>query len=165
VNAIADALVPFGPIPLDLPLSPSKLLGVIEGRAIAERKPLPVFAELPVRHADIDVRDVPVAANVLPGGVRIDGVWNTVLATPMGPERIVMRFETKDSVLTGGMTSAQGSMDFQGTVAGNNLKFDLKVKKPMSITLKYDLQIDGDKLVGKVKMGMFGTAKLTGERG
>jgi carbon-monoxide dehydrogenase large subunit len=63
------------------------------------------------------------------------------------------------------MTSAQGSMDFQGTVAGNNLKFDLKVKKPMPITLKYDLRIEGDALTGKVKMGMFGTAKLTGERG
>jgi carbon-monoxide dehydrogenase large subunit len=30
VNAIADALAPFGPLPLDLPLTPSKLLKVIE---------------------------------------------------------------------------------------------------------------------------------------
>ena len=57
-----------------------------------------------------------------------------------------------------------GVRDFQGTVAGNSSKFDLKVKKPMPITLKYDLKIDRDVLMGKVKMGMFGTAKLTGER-
>ena len=34
----------------------------------------------------------------------------------------------------------------------------------MSLTLKYDVQIESDKLAGKVKMGFFGTAKLTGER-
>ncbi|CAN7600033.1 xanthine dehydrogenase family protein molybdopterin-binding subunit [Phenylobacterium sp. LjRoot219] len=31
VNAIADALAPFGDLPLDLPLTPSKLLAVMEG--------------------------------------------------------------------------------------------------------------------------------------
>ena len=30
--------------------------------------------------------------------------------------------------------------------------------------LKYDVVIEGDSLRGKVKMGMFGTAKLTGSR-
>jgi carbon-monoxide dehydrogenase large subunit len=57
-----------------------------------------------------------------------------------------------------------GSQDFTGTIAGNSLKWDLKVTKPVSLTLKYDLQIEGDRLTGKVKMGFFGTAKLTGER-
>ena len=40
----------------------------------------------------------------------------------------------------------------------------MKVTKPVSLTLKYDLQIDGDKMTGKVKMGFFGTAKVSGER-
>jgi hypothetical protein len=31
-------------------------------------------------------------------------------------------------------------------VEGNRLKFDLKVEKPMKITLKYDIAVDGDKL-------------------
>ena len=47
---------------------------------------------------------------------------------------------------------------------GNRLKFDLKVEKPMKITLKYDIAVEGDRLTGKVKMGIFGSAKLTGER-
>jgi carbon-monoxide dehydrogenase large subunit len=34
----------------------------------------------------------------------------------------------------------------------------------MKITLKYAIEIEGDKLTGKVKMGLFGTAKLTGVR-
>jgi len=47
-------------------------------------------------------------------------------------------------------------------VEGNNLKFDLKVEKPMKITLKYNLVVEGDKISGKVKMGIFGSAKLSG---
>ena len=34
----------------------------------------------------------------------------------------------------------------------------------MKITLKYDITVEGDRLTGKVKMGIFGSAKLTGER-
>jgi carbon-monoxide dehydrogenase large subunit len=34
VNAIADALAPFGKMTFDLPLTPSKLMSVIEGRPI-----------------------------------------------------------------------------------------------------------------------------------
>ncbi len=44
------------------------------------------------------------------------------------------------------------------------MKFDLKVEKPMKITLKYDIAVEGDKLTGKVKMGIFGSAKLSGAR-
>ncbi|MGA8756272.1 MAG: xanthine dehydrogenase family protein molybdopterin-binding subunit, partial [Stellaceae bacterium] len=35
VNAIADALAPFGEVPVELPLTPTKLLSVIEGRNLA----------------------------------------------------------------------------------------------------------------------------------
>jgi len=49
-------------------------------------------------------------------------------------------------------------------VEGNRLKFDLKVEKPMKITLKYDLTVDGDRISGKVKMGIFGSARLSGHR-
>jgi carbon-monoxide dehydrogenase large subunit len=34
----------------------------------------------------------------------------------------------------------------------------------MKLTLKYDIEFAGDSLTGKAKMGMFGSAKLTGER-
>jgi carbon-monoxide dehydrogenase large subunit len=40
----------------------------------------------------------------------------------------------------------------------------MKVTKPMPVTLKYNVEVDGDRMAGKVKLGMMGTAKLTGER-
>ena len=165
VNAIADALAPFGEIPLSLPLSPAKLLGVIEGRAIADHAAVEMHR--PTAAAPSETIPVVTVAELEPETTaiaRIDGTWNTVLATPMGPERIVMTFATDGETLTGGMFSDQGAQAFTGSVSGTNLKWDLKVKKPMPITLKYDVTIDGDTLRGKVKMGMFGTAKLTGER-
>ena len=82
----------------------------------------------------------------------------------MGPQEMVGHFETNGDALSGYLSAAEGQQSFTGVVEGNKLKFDLKVEKPMKITLKYDITIDGDKLTGKVKMGIFGSAKLTGQR-
>jgi carbon-monoxide dehydrogenase large subunit len=40
----------------------------------------------------------------------------------------------------------------------------MAVKKPMSIKLTFTVEIDGDQMSGKAKLGVFGTATLTGER-
>ena len=86
------------------------------------------------------------------------------MSTPMGPQAMNGHFETDGTSLSGYLSSPEGQQAFTGTVEGNHLKFDLKVDKPMKITLKYDIAVEGDKLAGKVKMGIFGSAKLTGER-
>jgi carbon-monoxide dehydrogenase large subunit len=179
VNAIADALSPFGEIEeLVLPLTPARVLDVIEQRdvsgtaaqrhgveaveAAAEVLPAEPLAELP-----------PVDAVVLPGGVDgaavsgpvIDGSWDVVLKTPMGPQAMVVTFVTAGGAVSGRFDSPEGSQEFAGgTVEGGRVKFDLKVEKPMKITLKYDLEISGDAIAGKCKMGMFGSAKVTGTR-
>jgi carbon-monoxide dehydrogenase large subunit len=177
VNAIADALAPFGEVPLKLPLTPAKLLSVIEGRDIAgaaghakpegtgelagtgagTEEPTPPAAPLPVRD--------PAAEAASPASAPFDGDWKMVLATPMGAQEMRGHFETDGQALSGYLSSPQGQQAFTGgIVQDNRLKFDLKVEKPMKITLKYDIAVDGDKLSGKVKMGIFGSAKLTGER-
>ena len=91
-------------------------------------------------------------------------MWKMVLSTPMGPQEMKGQFITNGTQLTGTLFSEVGHQEFTGTVTGNNLKCDLKVTKPMKMTLKYDLMVEGDTLTGKVKMGFFGNAKLTGER-
>ncbi len=86
------------------------------------------------------------------------------MSTPMGAQEMTGHFETSGATLTGYLTSPEGRQDISGKVDGDKLKFELQVEKPMKITLKYDLQVDGDAIFGKVKMGMFGSSKLTGER-
>jgi aerobic carbon-monoxide dehydrogenase large subunit len=167
-NAIADALAPFGAPPLDLPLTPTKILEVIEGRSMAA-KAEPTQAQTPVtppaQSEPAPVHVTPTSAPITPPAqVVIDGSWKMVLATPMGPQEMVGRFTTEGEVLKGMLESPEGSMDFMGTVTGNQLKWEMKVKKPMPITLKYDLVVEGNAISGKAKLGMFGTAKVTGVR-
>ena len=162
VNAIADALSPFGEIEVNLPLTPAKLLDVIEGRDISGKAGHGVAAAAAPAAPEPVAPPAPTTAPA--GEARIDGDWKMTMSTPMGAQEMTGHFETSGSGLKGHLTSAQGQQDFTGTVEGNKLKFELKVDQPMKITLKYDLQVEGDAIFGKVKMGMFGSSKLTGQR-
>ena len=166
-NAIADALAPFGEVPLELPLTPMKILSVIEGRSLAV-KAAATAVPPPAEAREIEKQAAPVpleAATASPSvPARIDGAWKMVLATPMGPQEMIGRFNTEGDVLKGMLESAQGSQAFEGIVAGNRLKWEMKVTRPMPITLKYDLLIEDNAISGKAKLGIFGTAKVTGER-
>jgi carbon-monoxide dehydrogenase large subunit len=77
---------------------------------------------------------------------------------------MVATVRTEGGVLTGKLDAPEGAQEFAGTVEGNRLKWEMKVTQPMPITLKYDLTVDGDALSGTAKLGMFGKAKVTGER-
>jgi aerobic carbon-monoxide dehydrogenase large subunit len=162
VNAIADALSPFGEVPVSLPLTPMKLLDVIEGRDISGAAGHDAAPHAPVETvvAAVGAPEPPVVQSA----ATVDGDWKMTMSTPMGPQQMTGHFETTGNVLTGYLTAPEGRQDFTGTVDGGKVKFDLAVTQPMKITLKYDLQVDGDAIFGKVKMGMFGSAKLTGER-
>ena len=165
VNAIADALSPFGARCLDLPLTPSKILDLIAGRKPPKRHAtafLSVASAVKPEVEQAPVQPAPLAPAT--AGAAVDGQWKMVLATPVGPQEMTGTFATDGEMLRGRLDSAEGSQAFEGKVAGNSLRWEMKVTKPMSITLKYDVQIDGDALTGKVKMGFFGTAKLTGQR-
>ncbi len=162
VNAIADALSPFGEIACELPLTPTKILSLIEGRDLSAHVPPPA----PPAPAPAPVQAAPaiVPESVAAPSLAIDGAWKMKLFTPMGVQEMTGHFETENGILRGRLESPEGSMPFSGTISGAQAKFDLKVEKPMKITLKYDILFDAEKLTGKVKMGIFGSAKLTGER-
>jgi carbon-monoxide dehydrogenase large subunit len=166
VNAIADALSPFGEVPVELPLTPAKLLGVIEGRDMRATAghATPQASATAVAGAGSDEPAAMAPAVVAAAEARVDGDWKMVLASPVGPQEMRGHFVTDGQSLSGYLRSPEGQQDFTGTVEGNRMKFDLKVEKPMKITLKYDITVSGDRLSGKVKMGIFGSAKLSGER-
>ncbi len=169
VNAIADALAPFGEVPVELPLTPAKLLSVIEGRDITApaapvvAKPAAVTESLATAMTPEPI-GAPADEITASAAIEIDGDWKMVLSTPMGPQEMVGHFETNGSALSGYLSSPEGQMAFTGSVEGSNLLFDLKVEKPMKITLKYNLVVEGDKISGKCKMGIFGSAKVNGHR-
>lgn len=160
VNAIADALAPFGEIAVDLPLTPPKILSVIEGRDLTTpATPPPALAtpEAPREPAPPEPVAVPEAAEV-------SGDWTMVLSTPVGPQEMTCHMEESEGAVSGYLESKEGRESFTGEAHDGRVTFDLKVTKPMKITLKYDLQVTGDRIAGTCKMGIFGKAKVKGER-
>jgi len=168
VNAIMDALSPFGEIELNFPLTPSKILDVIEGRDISgatkHRAEAEAAESIPQREAGRG--DAAPAPNAVQSGeALIDGDWAIVMKPPVGPEQeMTAHFETDGSSLSGYLDAPEGRQDFTGTVEGNNLKWEMKVEQPMKITLKYNLTVSGDEITGKCKLGLMGSAKVRGTR-
>ena len=167
-NAIADALSPFGEVPLTLPLTPSRLLDVIDG---VEAAPTP--HEAPVAAVDPAAETPGTAAAlagvpeaVVPAGpASVDGQWHVTMKPPMGPQQeMTATFHTDGGKLTGTLAAPEGTQEFAGTAEGNRLKWEMKISQPISMTLKYDITIEGDSLSGKCKLGIMGSAKVTGER-
>ena len=171
VNAIMDALSPFKARFTNLPLTPSRILELIEGKA-HERRPSRWAAKPEAAPAEPAPEPIPPAADLVApaeppapvGTVGLDGMWKISMAAAMGSQEMKGSFAVDGQVLTGTLYSDQGDQTFTGTIVGDTLKWEMKIEKPMAMTLKYDVQVQGDRMTGKVKMGMFGTAKLTGER-
>lgn len=170
VNAIADALSPFGEIDeLVLPLTPARVLDVIEQRDVSGHSKQPDKAETPPVAVQEAAPAVEAPALAVPAAIAavtgIDGDWNMTLKAPMGGQTFLAHFDTDGTALSGYLSAPEGRQEFSGgTFADGAMKFEVKVDKPMKVTLKYDLQAAGDVITGKCKMGMFGTAKVTAER-
>ncbi|MYM64063.1 hypothetical protein [Pseudomaricurvus sp. HS19] len=130
---------------------------------------------LPSRSARLCRRIVPVIISVaLAVGVyslakaeatdTAAGDWQLVLHAPGDPREMLGHFEVQGAMLSGYLESDEGRTDFTGEVQGNQLIFSVPVRKPIRITLKYHLQVDGDQINGRCKMGWFGTSDVTGQR-
>ncbi|MFT4025949.1 MAG: xanthine dehydrogenase family protein molybdopterin-binding subunit [Novosphingobium sp.] len=167
-NAIADALAPFGEVPLTLPLTPSRLLDVIDGVAAAPRPPeapsTPAEPEPETPGTSAALAGIAEAA-VSAGPASVDGQWHVTMKPPMGPQQeMTATFHTDGGKLTGSLAAPEGTQEFTGTAEGNRLKWEMKITQPISMTLKYDITIEGDQLSGKCKLGIMGSAKVSGER-
>jgi len=93
-----------------------------------------------------------------------DGAWKITINTPMGARTVNATIKTNGDTFTGTTASDMGSQDIEGKVNGDNLTWSFDITNPMPMKLEFDAKVDGDKMTGNVKLGMFGNAALTGER-
>lgn len=71
----------------------------------------------------------------------------------------------KGETLTGRIDSPMGFEDVRdGRVEGDSLTWAMEIKKPMPMTVTFEAKVEGDAMAGKVKLGVFGTADLSGRR-
>ena len=95
----------------------------------------------------------------------VDGIYNIVINSPMGAQKIKLTLKTEGSTLTGTQEGAQGSAALEnGKVDGNNVSWSTKITSPMPMTLETTGVVDGDKISGNVKAGAFGSFPFSGER-
>jgi hypothetical protein len=96
------------------------------------------------------------------------GTWNMTIDTPIGKQHATLVFtENADGSWAG--TSRSTESGEEGpledlAVAGNEVTWHQSVTKPMKLNLKCTVTIDGDKLSGKAKAGMFPAVTMNGER-
>lgn len=99
---------------------------------------------------------------------KLNGDYQCTIDTPMGAQSFVLsvkvvgdEFRGKASGAVGGES---GSLDFNGQVDGDTITWSMPVPKPMPITLTCRATVDGDRLEGKVKAGIFGSYAITGTK-
>ncbi len=93
-----------------------------------------------------------------------DGNWKITINTPMGARTVNANIKTSGDTFTGQVQSDMGSQDITGKVNGDNLTWSFDITNPMPMKLEFDAKVEGDKMTGNCKLGMFGNASLTGER-
>ena len=93
------------------------------------------------------------------------GNWNVTMQTPMGNRDLNLELSEDGSALSG-TASADGNSNAisNGRVEGGKAMFDVDVTSPMPLTLSFELEADGDSISGSCKLGMFGTAPVTGSK-
>ena len=93
-----------------------------------------------------------------------DGNWKITISTPMGPQEVTANIATEGDTFTGKTEGRMGSQEIQGKINGDTLTWSADITSPMPMTLEFEAKVDGDKMTGNVKLGMFGNAPLSGER-
>ena len=95
----------------------------------------------------------------------IDGTWSADMETPMGMQTISLELASAGTTLTGKLSGSSGSVElFDGHVDGNRASWKANITQPMPLTLEFSVTVDGAEMSGRVKLGMFGDAPLTGKR-
>jgi hypothetical protein len=93
------------------------------------------------------------------------GSWDVTIDTPIGRITPVFVITEGDGSVTGVAHSDEGAIDFYDVVAeGDRLTWKQDVTKPMKLSLKFDVTVDGDTMVGTSKAGIFPASKVNGVR-
>jgi cytochrome P450 len=103
----------------------------------------------------------PAAQPALPGAES----WKITMNTPAGPQEMTAHIVRKGDTFSGRIDSPMGSQEIsKGVAGGDKLNWTMSVKKPLPLKIVFDVEVQGDKMTGKAKLGVFGSATLTGER-
>lgn len=97
--------------------------------------------------------------------LNFQGKWDTIISTPIGKLSVVFDLTSKDGHIAGTAKQGEDIVTLDNPVLeGNQLKWSMKVIKPMRLHLKFTVSVDGNKMYGEAKAGMLPSSKLIGHR-
>jgi hypothetical protein len=93
------------------------------------------------------------------------GTWDVTIDTLIGKMAVVFDITEVDGAIHGTAQSDSETVEFIDAVAdGNKLTWSQVVTTPMALTLKFDVDVDGDAMTGTSKAGAFPASKVYGSR-
>jgi hypothetical protein len=95
----------------------------------------------------------------------VDGDWNLVLETPIGPQEAVLKVKARsDAAFDGALIHQASEQTFEGSIEGDTLIWRTDITSPVPLTLEFAVTVDGGTMSGTVRLGMFGEAPVIGTR-
>lgn len=93
------------------------------------------------------------------------GTWDVIIDTPIGKLVVVFDIAEEEGEIQGTARSDAEEVPFLNPVAdGNRLTWTQNVTTPMKLTLKFEVDVDGDAMTGTSKAGFLPASKLHGTR-
>jgi hypothetical protein len=95
----------------------------------------------------------------------VDGTWDLTMSTPMGERKATLSLKNSGGTLTGTQGAEGNSTEiFDGTVAGDDVAWNISITNPMPLTLNFTGKVSGDSMSGEVGIGPMGSFPFTGTR-
>lgn len=147
-----------------------------ELNALADDKPLMNIRMpgenpfIPVKAGAFRIKAAPAgavaAADTTAPPVDAAGTWAFTMNTPMGVQILSIQLVQNCTELSGALTGPDGEKTAfsGGKIAGNRLRWEAKITKPMVMAILFDVALNGDELIGTLKPGPFSAAPVTGIR-
>jgi hypothetical protein len=96
-----------------------------------------------------------------------DGSWKLDIESPLGKQSLWVDLKSEGDKLTGTARAVGQVIDpdiIDGEISNLEVSWKIKCRKPVPLTMKLNLVVNGDTMTGKAKPGMFGTFPVTGKR-
>jgi len=95
----------------------------------------------------------------------VDGQWECVTRTPMGPQDSVLTIVSNGASFSGSNVGPLGSIDIEGgTVDGDTLTWEMEITTPFPMKLSARATVNGDTIQGTVDAGAMGAMPMSGTR-
>ena len=95
----------------------------------------------------------------------VDGTWNIVIDTPMGQREASLQLSTSGGSLSGTQSADGNSGAIENaSMSGNDLAWKIDITDPMPMTLEFSGTVEGDRISGNVRAGVFGSFPFSGRR-